>query len=136
MIIIKEITTKETYHLRHTVMWPNHPIDYIKLPEDHNGIHFGLFKNKELITIVSLFIQGRSAQFRKLATKVSEQGNGYGSQILKHLITYCEDLKLNVLWCNARVHKTAFYQKFGLIKTDKTYTKGEIDFVILEKLLN
>jgi len=132
---IKEISATETYHLRHTVMWPGHPMDFIKLPEDHNGVHFGLFNAEELICVVSLFIDGDTAQFRKLATKVSEQGKGFGTEILHHLIAYCEALKLKKLWCNARVNKSEFYKKFGLLKTNSTYTKGGIDFVILEKLI-
>tara|TARA_R110000868_G_scaffold178679_3_gene418485 strand:- start:952 stop:1302 length:351 start_codon:yes stop_codon:yes gene_type:complete len=116
-------------------MWPDYPIDFIKLPEDLNGIHFGLYKNNELVSIVSLFIDGESAQFRKLATKVSEQGNGYATQILKHIIHYCEEWPVKKLWCNARVNKSEFYKKFGLLATDKTYIKGGIEFVILEKLI-
>lgn len=132
MIYIKEISPEETYHLRHTVMWPNHPIEFIKLPEDPNGIHFGLFKNGELISIVSLFINGKSVQFRKLATKVNEQDSGYAAQLLNHIIQYCQDLKLEKLWCNARANKTNYYKKFGFEKTGNTYIKGGIDFIILE----
>tara|TARA_R110000796_G_scaffold88850_2_gene191753 strand:- start:14607 stop:15014 length:408 start_codon:yes stop_codon:yes gene_type:complete len=133
MISIKKITTTQTYHLRHTVMWPNHPIDFIKLPEDEEGVHFGLFENDELVCIVSLFIKNKTAQFRKLATKVSDQGKGYATQILHHIILYCSQLKIEKLWCNARANKTSFYKKFGLDETKKTYSKGGIDFIVLEK---
>ena len=133
MISIKKITTTQTYHLRHTVMWPNHPIDFIKLPEDEEGVHFGLFENDELVCIVSLFIKNKTAQFRKLATKVSDQGKGYATQILHHIILYCSQLKIEKLWCNARANKTSFYKKFGLDETKKTYRKGGIDFIVLEK---
>lgn len=133
MISIKKITTTQTYHLRHTVMWPNHPIDFIKLPEDEEGVHFGLFENDELVCIVSLFIKNKTAQFRKLATKVSDQGKGYATQILHHIILYCSQLKIEKLWCNSRANKTSFYKKFGLEETNKTYSKGGIDFIVLEK---
>ena len=135
MSIIKEIAAAQTYHLRHTVMWPSRPMAFIQLPEDENGVHFGLYKEEELLCIVSLFITDRTAQFRKLATKVSEQGKGYASEILLHLISYCTSLNIEKLWCNARVSKTHFYQKFGFEETKKTYTKGGIDFRVLEKIL-
>mgnify|MGYP003633413366 CR=1 FL=1 len=133
MISIKKITAAQTYHLRHTVMWPNHPIEFIKLDEDDKGVHFGLFKNDVLVCIASLFIKDKTAQFRKLATKVSEQGKGYATQILNHIILYCSQLKIEKLWCNARANKTSFYKKFGLEETSKTYIKGGINFIVLEK---
>ncbi|OEK06037.1 GNAT family N-acetyltransferase [Flavivirga aquatica] len=130
---ITEISVQETYNLRHQVMWPNKPQSYIQLKEDSQGIHFGLWKDSNIISVVSLFIKNDSVQFRKLATKVSEQGQGYGTLLLEHLIAFVLDKKLNKLWCNARADKTFFYERFGMLKTSKTYTKGGIDFVIMEK---
>ena len=130
---IREISHKDTIELRHRVMWPNHPVDFVKLPEDPDGIHFGLFKSDRLISIVSLFIKGNEAQFRKFATEQDEQSKGYGSQLLFYLMEYASEKKLKRIWCNARKNKTGFYKKFGLEKTDITYTKGGIDFIVLER---
>lgn len=132
-IEIKEIEASETWGLRHTVMWPNMPFDYVKLEEDKHGMHLGLFKDKDLVTVVSLFFKGNEVQFRKLATKESEQGQGYGTQVLEHIVLLCKERGVKTLWCNARLDKTKFYQKFGLQATEKKFTKGGIDFVILEK---
>jgi predicted GNAT family N-acyltransferase len=132
---IKEISATDTYPLRHAVMWPNMPVDYIFLPHDGQGIHFGLFKNDILIAVVSLFIENNKAQFQKLATATSEQGKGYGSQLLSHLITYAKDKKVEKIWCNARKDKKAFYVKFGFEVTDRVFGKQEIDYVVMEKLI-
>ncbi len=133
-VTIREITHKDTIDLRHRVMWPNHPVDFVKLPEDPDGIHFGLFKSDDLISIVSLFINGDEAQFRKLATEKKEQNNGYGSRLLFYLMEYASERNLKRIWCNARKNKTTFYKKFGLERTNITYTKGGIDFIVLERL--
>lgn len=133
-VTIREIRAEETYDLRHRVMWPDHPLDFIKLPEDENGVHFGLFVSGKLVSIISLFVNGQDAQFRKFATEISEQGKGYGSQLLFHLLEYTASEKLKRVWCNARVDKTAFYKKFGFTETDSTYIKGGINFIILEKI--
>jgi predicted GNAT family N-acyltransferase len=135
MITIKQITAKETYPLRHSVMWPNQPISFIQLPDDEKGIHFGLFRDKELLSVISLFIDQKSAQFRKFATISTEQNKGYGTFLLKHVIDFTINKNLILLWCNARVYKTAYYKKFGFKETNKTYRKKEIDFVIIEKEL-
>ncbi|MFT4830531.1 MAG: putative GNAT family N-acyltransferase [Psychroserpens sp.] len=134
-ILIKPIPAQATWALRHYVMWPNKPLEYIKLPEDQHGIHFGLFRDEEMVTVASLFIKDDSAQFRKLATKTTEQGKGYGRQMLKHLLQEAQRIGVKKIWCNARRDKTDFYLKFGLTETPVTYSKGHIDFVVMEKIL-
>ena len=132
-IEIKSISPEETYDLRHRVMWPDHPREFIKLPEDGIGIHFGLFVSNKLISVISLFISNEDAQFRKFATADSEQGKGYGSQLLRHIIEYSLTNGIQRLWCNARVDKTLFYKNFGFKETKVMYNKGGIDFIILER---
>ncbi len=133
-IKIKEIHAKETYHLRHLVMWPNKPLEFVMLDNDEEGIHFGLLKDSIIISVVSLFIENNTAQFRKFATNASEQGNGYGSMLLTHIIdVVSKDKNIDKLWCNARVNKTLFYERFGIVQTTKKFNKGDIQYIIMEK---
>ena len=132
-IEIKEIQAQETNDLRQQVMWPNKPIEFVKLNEDENAIHFGLFKNSDIISIVSLFVKDNRAQFRKFATQTSEQGNGYGTLLLDHLMTYVGTEKIEKLWCNARANKSSYYEKFGMIQTPKKFTKEGVNYIIMEK---
>ncbi len=131
---IREISAQETYDLRHRVMWPNKPEKYVALENDAKGIHFGLSKDSRLISVVSLFITNDGAQFRKLATEKSEQGNGYGTLLLNHLMAIITNRKIKKIWCNARADKTSFYERFGMQPTSKTFTKGGIDYIIMEKI--
>lgn len=135
LLEIRKIEASETWDLRHRVMWADKPLDYVKLPNDSEGIHFGLFKNDKLVSVVSLFIVNNKAQFRKLATEIAEQGQGYASKLLARLMQEAEKQQITKIWCNARVDKTKFYQKFGMYQTDKVFTKGGIDYVIMEKQL-
>ncbi len=114
-------------------MWPNKSIDYIKLTDDQQGQHLGLFIEEQLVSIVSAFIRSNEAQFRKFATLDEHQGKGYGTILLRHLITKLEHQNLKRIWCNARIDKTNFYERFGLIVTKTTFTKGGIDYMIMEK---
>lgn len=133
-IEIKQITAQETYNLRHEVMWPDKPLDFVKLDNDEEGIHFGLLKNNAIVAVVSLFVEGNKAQFRKLATKTSEQGKGYATLLLRYLTNYVVAKgHVNWLWCNARADKTGFYKNFGMIETDQTFQKGGLDYCIMEK---
>lgn len=136
MVRISEISAEATWPIRHQVMWPDQPFDFIKLPEDAQGIHYGLWVGEDLVSVVSLFIKNNEAQFRKFATLEAQQGKGYGSQLLHHLMQEALNLGIEKIWCNARAHKTGFYAKFGMHETNQTYVKGGIDFVILEKILH
>ncbi|GGW31776.1 GNAT family N-acetyltransferase [Arenibacter certesii] len=131
--IIKQITVAETYELRHKVMWPNKPISFIMLPNDAEGIHFGLFVDEALVSVVSLFIEDSKAQFRKLATLEKEQRKGYGSLLVSHLILLTEQKKLTELWCNARANKQEFYMRFGILPTSNQFSKAGIDYIVMKR---
>lgn len=116
-------------------MWPDKPIDYIKLSNDEEGIHFAVWKNKTIVAVVSVFIKDGHAQFRKLATLVSEQKKGYGSALISYIIAHLKHEPVSLLWCNARINKTDFYKKFGLVETDKRFIKEGQEYVVMQKSL-
>jgi GNAT superfamily N-acetyltransferase len=133
---INEISAAQTWPLRHEVMWPEKPLDFVKLEADEQGYHFGLFLKEELVSIVSVFISDdNSAQFRKLATLEKHQGNGYASKLLSHIIAFTKNQGVKTMWCNSRFDKLSFYKKFGMLKTEHTFIKETIKFVILKKQL-
>ncbi|WP_141432190.1 GNAT family N-acetyltransferase [Bacillus sp. 03113] len=132
---IKRINKEQTWELRQKVMWPNKDIEYIKLTDDDESIHFGFFHNEKLLSVITLFIENDCAQFRKFATLQEEQGKGIGSKMLDHLITEAKQLGVKKLWCNARQNKASFYQKFGLKETDQIFDKEGVRFVIMEMYL-
>ena len=133
--LIKEITPQETWPIRHQVMWPDEPFDYIKLPTDNKGTHFGLWANGKLVSVVSLFIEEEIGQFRKFATLVTEQGKGYGSQLLHHLIETAKSKNVKCIWCNARTNKIIYYAKFGMKATNKKFVKNGVEYVVMERWL-
>lgn len=132
---ILQISPERTLEIRHKVMWPDKSIDYVKLPNDENGEHFGLFTDDKLISVVSLFIENDKAQFRKFATLGDDQGKGYGTILLQEVFRIVQEKGLKTIWCNARVSKINFYMKFGMLATPKRFDKGGIEYVIMEKEL-
>lgn len=135
MIEIKEISKEQTWEVRHVVMWPNKEFDFIKIEGDDDAIHFGLYDENELISVISLFIDKQEAQFRKFATLSDKQEKGYGTKLLNFVIHYCHKNNIQRLWCNARLNKKVFYEKFGLIKTDVRFTKENKEYIIMETIL-
>ncbi|AZU61922.1 GNAT family N-acetyltransferase [Neobacillus mesonae] len=132
---IRKIDKGQAWEIRHEVMWSDKPFDYIKLEDDDLGIHFGLFKEKMLISVISLFIANEEAQFRKFATLQKEQGKGYGSKLLEAVLEEAKIHGVKRIWCNARQNKVDFYKKFGLRETNSSFIKDGKSYVIMEKNL-
>ncbi|MDD9268101.1 GNAT family N-acetyltransferase [Paenibacillus sp. MAHUQ-63] len=133
---IRTVSQELAWQLRHEVMWPDRELDYVKLADDDKGMHYGLYDGEELQSVVSLFIEGGEAQFRKFATKNASQGRGYGSRLLSYVLEEAAKAGVTRIFCNARSHKAAFYEKFGLKATDQQFTKGGKDYVVMERWLH
>jgi N-acetylglutamate synthase-like GNAT family acetyltransferase len=131
---IKTIEASETWAIRHEVMWPEHPIEFVQLEEDNLGLHYGVFDDGKLISIVSCFITEDEMQFRKLATLQAYQGKGIASELLRYIFQIAKEKQLRKIWCNARINKKSFYEKFGMIDTYKIFAKSGKKFTIMEIL--
>lgn len=131
--MIQPISPAQTWPIRHLVMWPNQPLEYVMLEEDQHGEHFGLFQNDQLVSIVSVFTEGKEAQFRKFATLQRYQGQGLGTQLLSYVFDEMQNRSISRIWCNARSEKAGFYARFGMRQTDATFQKGGLDYVIMDR---
>ena len=130
--VVEQIFPALTWRIRHKVMYPDRPHDFVKLEDDFEGIHFGIYVAHELTGVVSLFINGNEAQFRKLAVLTEAQQQGFGRQLMEYLIDFCKVQQLKKLWCNARVSAQQFYIKLGFYATNQTFTADGHDFVKME----
>lgn len=129
---IKNIKASDTWKIRHEVMWPDQPFEFVQLKEDDFGLHYGVFIDNQLVSIVSCFITGNEMQFRKLATLDSFQGRGIASALLNHIFEAAKEKGIQKIWCNARKEKTAFYEKFGMKAIGETFTKAGHEFIIMQ----
>lgn len=132
---IKSIKASQTWQIRHEVMWPDQPLEFVQLEEDNLGLHFGVFDQEKLISIVSCFVADDEMQFRKLATLKEFQGKGSASQLLHYILKLAKENNLKKVWCNARTNKKSFYEKFGMKETLKTFIKANQEFTIMEIIL-
>ncbi len=114
-------------------MWPEKNIEYVKLKDDSMGRHFGLFVSDELVSVISIFDNRSSVQFRKFATLQELQGKGYGTKLLNFVLEEVKVGGAKALWCNARRSKVVFYKGFGLEETGETATKEGIEYVTMSK---
>ncbi|MEZ4905642.1 MAG: GNAT family N-acetyltransferase [Spirosomataceae bacterium] len=134
--MIRVITPSETYPLRQQVLWPHKPLDFVKVPEDNTGLHFGYFADDELVSVISLFINTQKiARFRKFATLFAFQKKGFGSQLLQY--TFQEAIQQGAvqIGCDARLEAAPFYQRFGMKQEGTIFYKQEIPYIRMSKLL-
>src|SRR4051812_48589309 len=134
-MIIKEIQASETWKIRHEVMWPDQQFEFVQLKEDDFGLHFGVFTEDKLVSIVSCFFSDEEMQFRKLATLKQFQGQGFASELLKYILKLAKQKGAKKVWCNARSNKKVFYEKFGMNNTHQIFSKAGQKFTIMEILL-
>lgn len=121
--------------IRHQVLWPDKPREFVKVPEDELGTHFGLYFNGTLVSVISLFAGDRGIRFRKFATLPAYQGKGLGSKLLQHALTYAQAHGYERMWCDARTDALGFYERFGFQKFSEPFFKEHIEYHKMERTL-
>jgi GNAT superfamily N-acetyltransferase len=129
-MIIQEINLDTVWQIRHQVMWPERDPTFVRIPEDAHAKHLGVLIGSRCVSIISLFESPEGLQFRKFATLTTEQGKGYGSYLLQHVI---DSHPSQNIWCHARIEKQAFYEKFGLFTRSTPFEKAGKTYVRMEK---
>lgn len=132
---ISSASLPDVWHLRQTVMYPARSIDFVKLEQDEWGLHWGIYEQRQLVSVVSVFVEGRQVQFRKFATRIDRQGRGYGTALLKHVMDWAKQHDMQTIWCNARLSATGIYKKFGMKPAGATWHKYGLEFIKMEKQL-
>jgi predicted GNAT family N-acyltransferase len=121
-IEVKKITYLDTFPIRSAVLRQGKPIETCFFLEDdaNDTIHFGLFYEKKLIGVASVFkvnhknfIQKNQFQLRGMAILSEYQGMGFGNIVLEEVCKFVITNKVEVLWFNARKNAVKFYQNFG-----------------------
>ncbi|KFF19932.1 GNAT family N-acetyltransferase [Flavobacterium hydatis] len=123
---IQEISAQETYLVRNPVLRKGKPIeschfDGDDLPTTH---HFGLFDDKNLVGIISLFQKSNitfaenfQSQIRGMAVLDDFRKKGFGEALVNYCEKYCISNNCKLIWFNARTEAVGFYEKMGYQKT-------------------
>ncbi|WP_353721286.1 GNAT family N-acetyltransferase [Dyadobacter sp. 676] len=134
-IEIQKVNADDVMDIRHSVLWPDKPREFVKVPEDENGIHLGLYFDSILVSVISLFADGRNIRFRKFATLPEKQGKGLGSRLLLHAIAHAQAEGYTRMWCDARTDALGFYERFGFKKFSEPFFKEQIEYYKIERML-
>lgn len=110
---IRQVTAQQTYDLRHSVMWPDKPRDFVAVKGDHQATHFAAFDGDRIIAVMSLFDVEGAVQLRKLATEPSYQGQGIGAAMVRTGIDHVRNNGGRRIILNGRASAHEFYEKLG-----------------------
>lgn len=135
MTTIRSITPEQTYPLRHAVLWPDKPFEYVKLENDADGYHFGAFLDDELVAVISLFVNGNDSRFRKFDAHPNHQRQGMGTRLMEHIMAEARRLGATILWCDARLDAADFYRRFGMEAVSEVFYKGPIPYARFSRTL-
>lgn len=129
-LFIEPIRAEQTLPIRHAILWPEKPFDYVRLPDDEQGYHLGGFVDEQLVAVISLFLDKptATARFRKFATEPAFQNRGIGTQLLNQVIDYARQMGMRLLWCDARLTAADFYRRFGMEPEGEEFFKGAIPY--------
>ncbi len=121
-INIKQITTKETYPVRHPVLRAGRPIEECEFNGDdlEATIHLGLYLDNTLAGVATFLKQNNTLfnaslqyQLRGMAVLEKHQGKRFGEALLKYGETLLKKKDTTLLWFNARVIAVPFYKRNG-----------------------
>lgn len=112
-IDFRQIPAALTYELRQHVLWPDSPIERVKIPEDQQGLHIGAYEEENLIAVGSFFFDLPFVRLRKLAVLPEKQGCGIGSNLIRFAARQPDLQKADQIWCDAREDSVRFYKRLG-----------------------
>lgn len=119
---IKEITSADTFSVRHPVLREGKPIQTCSFEGDNlsSTKHFGLFVDENLTAVVSVFQNNNSIfntqnqfQIRGMAVLKDFQRKGFGEELVLYCEDYIKSQNGKLIWFNARENAITFYRKLG-----------------------
>ena len=123
LIEIKELETEAIKSLRYEVLWPhkNSVNECTIEPDSENTtFHVGAVMGEEvvgtstlIIDINSNFEEKNQYRLRAMATSPKIRGTRTGVAIVNRAIEELRKRDVKLLWCDARLIATGFYEKLG-----------------------
>jgi GNAT superfamily N-acetyltransferase len=128
---VKIISPELTHSLRHRVLWPHiehEDLCIIDIDQREDAIHLGTFAENQLMSIGSLFAMKslrlsheKQYRLRAMATDPKFRGTGSGKLLAEFAIEILRSKEIEVLWCDARLKATGFYERLGFAMMEDVY---------------
>ncbi|MEX0798991.1 MAG: GNAT family N-acetyltransferase [Bacteriovoracaceae bacterium] len=123
---VKQIDYSDTYPIRSQMLRPGLPIETCHFDGDDNELafHLGAYIDDTLASVASFYFkshpgiieQEHQYQLRGMATLPEYQHQGLSRALLKAAFPIIQNNHVSLVWCNARVGASGFYEKVGFKK--------------------
>ena len=123
-VTINRVAPEATVCVREAVLWPGRP-DMCRLAEDEQGLHLAAtLGDDHVIGVVSLFVDGAEAKFRKFAVLEAHRGAGVGSRLLQAAEAEAASAGAAHINCDSRADTAAaYYEKRGYTAAGPPFAK-------------
>ena len=122
---INRVAPEATVGVREAVLWPGRP-DMCRLAEDAPRLPLAAtLGDDQVIGVVSLFVDGAAARFRKFAVLEAHRGAGVGSRLLQAAEAEAYRLGAKTIDCDARAETASYYEKRGYAAAGPPFAKYE-----------
>lgn len=119
--LLKEITAKETWPVRHPVLRKGRPLEdvYMEADEKETTFHLGIFHKNNIVGVASFMddvnpaFNGVQARLRGMAVLPEFRKKGLAELILKKGEEILKEKGATLLWFNARIIALNFYKNLG-----------------------
>lgn len=135
MIVVTPIPPRETFAVRHPVLRAGKPLEscFFEGDELPTTIHFGVFVDKKLTGVVSVYRNKNSNfkyksqfQMRGMAVLADYRKKGLGELLVQQAERHVMQQKGGLIWFNARESAVGFYEKMGYEKQGAPFDIGDI----------
>lgn len=127
---IHTLAVDQILTFRQAHLWPDKPIDHVKMLGDDAALHLGAFDGENLIGVASFFQESSGMRLRKLAVAPDYRGAGLGSKLVQEGAAMAKEQGFAELWCDARQSACGFYQALGFVLEEHTFTKSGLTYQI------
>lgn len=116
--LVSKIDATQTYSVRQMVLRPGKSIESAFFDGDQlqTTHHFGFKMSDKIVGVLSLYDKRNAVfdelsqfQLRGMAVLPEYQNRNIGNQLLDFAEDYARNLKIELIWCNARESAIGFY---------------------------
>ncbi|MGH1415334.1 MAG: GNAT family N-acetyltransferase [Pelagimonas sp.] len=120
--------------IRHAVLWPDKPRDFVSVTGDEMALHLGAELRGRVVCVVSLYDTDTGARMRKFATLPTFQGRGIGAQVLTEVLVRTAQTHRRI-WMSARLDALTLYRRFGFVEFGTPFERSGQSYCYLERPL-
>ena len=130
MFQVEIVPTHQIQALRQLVLWPHLSVSECVIePDELESTYQMVVKHQNQVVCCGTFLKEDKANFeahnayrlRAMGTHPEYRNQGLGKMLIEYAMEYLQTLNVDLIWCDARIEATGFYQKMGFEKVGDIY---------------